>query len=131
MLIAETVWALSVVSTLPKRRVIGGEESSAPTPSVITTNTPARSFQVASGVSLEQTVTDKIRDIEGVDDVFIKQDGTSYEVNVLMGTFAFESYEKVIGEELAMLDKHPDLNFEFHVSFSDHAGNADPLINAA
>jgi hypothetical protein len=131
MFVAETVLVLSMVCTLPKRRTGVDGEMSDGTPYVVTTAATSSSFQVADGVSLEQTVTDKISEIEGVNDVIITQAGTSYEVNVTMGTFAFETYEKVIGEELALLDKHPDLDFEFHVSFSDQARTADSLINAA
>jgi hypothetical protein len=131
MFLVEAALALSVVCTLPRRRNYADGEHAEPVLYVITTDNSPKSFQVADGASLEQTLTNKIREIQGVDDVVVKQAGTSYEVSVTMGTFAFESYEKVINEELALLDKHPDLVFEFQVSFSDHAGNSDSLINAA
>src|SRR5437773_1922786 len=117
MIIAETALALSVICTLPRRRPCFGDDAAERIPYILTTDRPRVSFQVASGVSLEHKLTKDIQEIAGVDGVTIRRMGASYQVSVIMGTFAFESYEKVIQKELELFDALPGLDFVFNVEF--------------
>lgn len=115
MLVAETVLALSVVCTLPKRRVCSGREVSELVPYVITTDTTPRSFQMADGVSLERKLTDDIENIQGVADVQIKQIDGALEVNVTLDNLEFSLFEKVMQKELDLYDQFPDMPVRFNV----------------
>jgi hypothetical protein len=115
MLVAETVLALSVVCTLPKRRVYSGGEVSELVPYVITTDTTPRSFQMADGVSLERKLTDDIENIQGVVDVRVKQVNGVLEVSVVLENLEFPLFEKVTQKELDLFDQFPDMPVRFNV----------------
>ena len=114
MFVAETALMLTMVCTLPKRRIANGELSE-PVPCVITTDSSPRSFQMADGISLERKVTNDIENIEGVTDVQIKHVDGALEVNVVLDKLEFSVFEKVIQRELDLFDRFPDLQVRFNV----------------
>jgi len=69
LLVAETVFVITTLSTTARRRQIVGE------PYYTNTAALSHSFSVSSGISLGQKVTNEIEEINGVQSVSVKQAG--------------------------------------------------------
>jgi len=113
--VAETVFAITTICTTARRRHVVAEPYC-----ISNIATISNSFSVSTGISLGQTVTNEIEDIDGVQGVSIKQAGDSYAVNVVMETIDFDSFQKVVAKELELFDKYPGLRFDFNIDFAQN-----------
>ncbi len=74
-----------------------------------------RTFQMASGVSLERELNIELSAIKGVRDVDITSTAGGLEVNVVLNELEFSVFEQVIQKELDLFDQSPDLRAHFNV----------------
>jgi hypothetical protein len=126
LIIAETIIAVTLVATVPKRLHDWSELHY-----ISDGKTASNCFAVASGVSWERTLTEELQNINGVGGVQVVQSGNSYTVNVVMDTYDFSSYEKVIQKEMDMFDQRAGIKVNFNVTFAEHAAIGSPALNVA
>jgi hypothetical protein len=123
MIIAETILAISVLCTVPKRKVSEFD--------ICYVSDGVHAYQLSSGVSLERKVTIDLSEIDGVRDVDISRNGNVFEVRVAMNTLEFEKFEKVVQKEIELFDAFPGLTFNFDISLADRAELAESVLYAA
>jgi hypothetical protein len=126
LIIAETVIAVTLFATVPKRIHDWSELHY-----ISDGKTASNCFVASSGVSLEHRLTEELQSIEGVGAVTVTQLGNSYLVNVVMDTYEFSNYDKVIQKEMEMFDKHPSFKFHFDVTFAEQAAVGSFASNVA
>ena len=125
MIIVETILATTLLATVPKRPRDWSELHY-----ISDGKTVSNCFEASNGMSLERKLAMDIENIDGVGQVVIKQAGNTYQVDVVMNTYDFASYEKVVQKELELLDT-PGARFTFNVTFSERATNPSAVLNAA
>ena len=123
MIIAETILAISVLCTVPKRKV--------PEFDVCYVADGVHAYQLSSGMSLERKVIIDLSEVDGVRDVDISRNGNVFDVRVAMNTLEFEKFEKVVQKELELFDAFPGLTFNFDISLADQAELAESVLYAA
>jgi len=126
IIIAETIIAATLLATVPKRRHDWSELHY-----IADGKTASNCFTASSGMSLEHKLMGELQEMHGVEGVEVTQSGNSYHVNVVMATYDFASYEKVIQKEMDLFNKHAGFRFSFNVTFSEHATIGDASENAA
>lgn len=109
MIIAETILAVSIICSVPKKRQDGQ-------PLLVTYDSYSRNtFQISSGISWERKLMIDLKDIDGVETVSIAQNGNVVEVTVVLDRLDFSSFQKVTRKEMELFDQFPGLRFEFNV----------------
>ena len=125
MIVAETLLAVTLMSSLPKKR--SGQERD-----YVYSSNAGNCFEIASGMSLERTVNTEIEELPGVHSVAVKRNSqTSFVVDVVMETLEFSTYQKVIEKELDLFDQFPALTFEFNVVPLAAVQGTSPVSHAA
>ena len=123
MIIAESILALSVLCTIPKRLNLGHE--------LQYISGAGTCFQVSSGPTLEERLTMDIEQISGVREVSVKRNGDSLDVCVVIDNMEFALYEKVIQKELDLFEKFPNLQVRFDVVPFIENDESSLTLNAA
>ncbi|HYL73330.1 MAG TPA: hypothetical protein VEU96_03950 [Bryobacteraceae bacterium] len=126
MIIAETIIAVTLFATVPKKIHDWSELHY-----ISDGKTASNCFEASSGVSLEHRLTEELQGIEGVGAVRVTQSGNSYFVSVVMDTYEFSNYEKVIQKEMELFDKHASFKFNFNVTFAEQAAVGSSASNVA
>ena len=125
-IIAETILAMTVLCTAPNRK-----RSEQHLHFYTSGNVSHNYFQISSGMSLERKLNIELGEIEGVQAVAIKRSGNVVEVNVVLETLEFTSFQKVTQKEIDLFERFPGMDFEFNVVPSAALEETQPVLHAA